>query len=54
MERKIDEIFQDDKVTLKVVENKTCEGCYYDKRGHCYCDITKCGSCGNSRTDKNQ
>ena len=56
MERKIGEVFKfNDDVKLKVIENNTCDGCYFYEPDKCDClqkrmyDVT--GLCSRARSD---
>ena len=56
MERKIGEVFKfNDDVKLKVIENNTCDGCYFYTPDKCDClgkrmyDVT--GLCSRARSD---
>ena len=56
MERKIGEVFKfNDDVKLKVIENNTCDGCYFYTPDNCDClgkrmyDVT--GLCSRARSD---
>lgn len=56
MERKIGEVFKfNDYITLKVIKNDNCGGCYFYNQDKCDClerrmyDIT--GACTRARSD---
>lgn len=46
--RPIGEIFEYHKIKLQVVENKTCEGCYFYCHNICTNISKKTGYCGES------